>query len=127
MTTGRADLDEAIDRMTKTFGAGKELAHLAERLSDSEQVLHVVAAHSGGRRGALTLTTERLRFLWLGLMRSEEQSLPLTQITGVSFVKDLDDYVLQTEGASFATPLDQIDEQDGTRLVESLRAHASFE
>ncbi|MEI6622219.1 MAG: PH domain-containing protein, partial [Actinomycetes bacterium] len=82
---GRADVDQAAERMGWKLGSKREVKKLVEHLWDGETVERLVSGTYGGGTGILALTDRRLIFLRDGWTSKTVEDFPLDKISSVQW------------------------------------------
>ena len=81
----RPDIAAAVDRMTSTFGAKKELRQLPQELWEGETVRHIATGTYADGNGIIVATDRRLLFLYYGMARQVSEDFAYDRISSIEF------------------------------------------
>ena len=109
--------------MNTQWGAKRELRLVAGYLDPDERALRMATGYRGSKSGLLVLTDRRLMFLWKGLVRENQESVPLDLVTAVALKRGLATSTIKTQGAQSKEEIEKVNKKDAEALVTELRDH----
>jgi hypothetical protein len=117
----RPDIASASARMGTQTGAKREIKNLDQYLHEGEQVALLGAGTYEGKHGIVTLTDQRLLFLFHGRLGQAVEDFPLERIDNVKTKMGLVQGDLTVFSAGKSTVIKSIYKDDLQRLADSLR------
>lgn len=117
----RADIANAVTRMTNKLGAGREIKRLPEHLGEGEAVRWLAAGTYGGGQGLLALTDRRLFFLKDGMMKKVSEDFPLAKISSIQWSSGMMSGKIQVFLSGNKSEMTNVPKAEGKAIVDDIR------
>ena len=118
----RADIAGASGRMQWRFGGKREINKLEQHLLPSEQVEELAQGTYAGKQGILALTSERLLFLFHGLVSQNTEEFSLHVITAVEVSRGVGTGTCRLRMAGNSAEIKNVINPDLERMANAIRA-----
>jgi hypothetical protein len=122
----RPDIAEAAARMGWTMGGKRELKKLYEHLFDDELVEYIAQGTYMTHQGIVVLTTQRVVFVFHGVVQQVVEDFPLDRINSVAMKKGLGSGTLVVHVAGSSAHISGILNRDLKYLVDALRVRVNL-
>jgi hypothetical protein len=111
--------------MNIAFGGRRELRKLTEHLWPDEQVSEMTTGRFGGGTGLIVLTDRRLLFVKEGWVGKKSTDFPIEKVSSIEFSSSLLLGKVVVHASGNRSEIDQVNKQDGKRIVDNIRARLS--